>query len=244
MTRKLSGKFDIGLMVVTVGLALFGVLMVYSASSYSASVNYGNEFFYMYKQIFGDRKVTFDYVASVELRGMVNFDLSRTYSKSSMSSKKMGTIMGDLWQNEPAFFRSDYYVITYKEYIAAVQKAESERDAGIICHYEEGMYLFNVEGKDALNGKNVLVLGKPSPSSTAVISQMICSGYKLTSTARKEHRLRRHGYEFTFSGLEDPVLNNALLAKIDSETIQCIGRARLIWNDCRVLVAGLPVENY
>lgn len=51
--RKISGKLDIGLIVVTVGLALFGVLMVYSASSYNAEVNYGNEFFYMYKQIIG-----------------------------------------------------------------------------------------------------------------------------------------------------------------------------------------------
>ena len=35
------------------GLVLFGIIMVYSASSYNAEVNYGNEYYYMYKQIIG-----------------------------------------------------------------------------------------------------------------------------------------------------------------------------------------------
>ena len=47
------GRIDIPLAVVTVGLLAFGVLMVYSASMYNAEVNYGNEYFFMYKQIFG-----------------------------------------------------------------------------------------------------------------------------------------------------------------------------------------------
>ena len=51
--RETGGKPDFVLTVVTVLLVLFGVVMVYSASSYNAEVNYGNRFFYMYKQIFG-----------------------------------------------------------------------------------------------------------------------------------------------------------------------------------------------
>ena len=38
---------------VTAGLLAFGVLMVYSASSYNGEVNYGNEYFFMFKQLFG-----------------------------------------------------------------------------------------------------------------------------------------------------------------------------------------------
>ena len=34
-------------------LVLFGIVMVYSASSYNASINYGNEYYYMTKQIIG-----------------------------------------------------------------------------------------------------------------------------------------------------------------------------------------------
>ncbi len=50
---KTKGKFDWILLGVTVCLVLFGIVMVYSASSYSAEVNYGNKYFFMYKQIFG-----------------------------------------------------------------------------------------------------------------------------------------------------------------------------------------------
>ena len=51
--EKLRGEYDFILTAVTVLLVLFGVVMVYSASSYNAEVNYGNKYFYMYKQLFG-----------------------------------------------------------------------------------------------------------------------------------------------------------------------------------------------
>lgn len=50
---KEKGGFDFVLLFTTLGLVLFGVVMVYSASSYNAQVNYNNQFFYMFKQIFG-----------------------------------------------------------------------------------------------------------------------------------------------------------------------------------------------
>ena len=48
-----SGLPDIPFAVVTLGLLAFGVLMVYSASMYNGEVNYGDRYFFMYKQIFG-----------------------------------------------------------------------------------------------------------------------------------------------------------------------------------------------
>ena len=47
------GKIDKVLLFSIVGLTLFGVIMVYSASSYYAKVNYGNEYYYLIKQIIG-----------------------------------------------------------------------------------------------------------------------------------------------------------------------------------------------
>ena len=44
---------DVPLFVVTVLLLAFGVVMVYSASSYNAEIHYGSEYFFMFKQIFG-----------------------------------------------------------------------------------------------------------------------------------------------------------------------------------------------
>lgn len=47
------GRGDKPLLLAVTALALFGVLMVYSASSYSAKLNYGNEYYYLIKQVIG-----------------------------------------------------------------------------------------------------------------------------------------------------------------------------------------------
>lgn len=44
---------DLSIPVVTLLLAAFGVLMVYSASSYTAKTQYGDEFYFMKKQLLG-----------------------------------------------------------------------------------------------------------------------------------------------------------------------------------------------
>lgn len=49
----MKGKADIKLAITTVILVIFGVIMVYSASMYSAQYNYGTKCFFMYKQILG-----------------------------------------------------------------------------------------------------------------------------------------------------------------------------------------------
>ena len=53
MADKKTNKIDVPLLVVTVLLVGFGILMVYSASSYSAQINYGNKYYYMFKQMIG-----------------------------------------------------------------------------------------------------------------------------------------------------------------------------------------------
>jgi len=52
-TYQKHGKIDIPLLIVTLLIVAFGVVMVYSASMYSAYLHYGNPFFYMWKQIIG-----------------------------------------------------------------------------------------------------------------------------------------------------------------------------------------------
>ena len=46
-------KPDVVLYIVTVLLVCFGIVMVYSASMYSAQKNYGSEYYFMFKQIVG-----------------------------------------------------------------------------------------------------------------------------------------------------------------------------------------------
>lgn len=46
-------KIYFSVFFIVLGLVSFGAIMVYSASSYSAAYHYGNEYFFLYKQIFG-----------------------------------------------------------------------------------------------------------------------------------------------------------------------------------------------
>lgn len=52
-TRDIRRRGEIGILAVTVALAAFGVLMVYSASYYSAQEQTGDAFFFMKKQLIG-----------------------------------------------------------------------------------------------------------------------------------------------------------------------------------------------
>lgn len=49
----IHGKLDVPLMIAVIGLVVFGIVMVYAASSYTAEVYYNNKYYYMFKQIFG-----------------------------------------------------------------------------------------------------------------------------------------------------------------------------------------------
>ena len=51
--KNTTGRSDIPLIAVTAALVMFGVLMVYSAGSYSGARFYGSEFYYVYKQLVG-----------------------------------------------------------------------------------------------------------------------------------------------------------------------------------------------
>ncbi len=51
--KRIFSKREVAVIFLVLGLALFGCLMVFSASSYSAAYHYGNKFFFLFKQLFG-----------------------------------------------------------------------------------------------------------------------------------------------------------------------------------------------
>ena len=53
LKSKAEGSFDVVLLISMLILVGFGVVMVYSASSYSAEINYGSKYYFMYKQLIG-----------------------------------------------------------------------------------------------------------------------------------------------------------------------------------------------
>ena len=48
-----KGVHRYGIFLLAIGLSLFGLLMIYSASSYMADINYGDKFFFVKKQLIG-----------------------------------------------------------------------------------------------------------------------------------------------------------------------------------------------
>jgi len=53
MKNKLISKREILVVALVLALVVFGCIMVYSASSYSAEYKYKNEYFFLFKQLFG-----------------------------------------------------------------------------------------------------------------------------------------------------------------------------------------------
>lgn len=54
LTRRLTPRYcDLKLLLAVLGLSIFGILMIYSASKYNASVHYGDAFYYTIKQLIG-----------------------------------------------------------------------------------------------------------------------------------------------------------------------------------------------
>lgn len=68
MTKK---KINVKLLFLVIGITVFGILMIYSASSYSSEVNYGDDFFFVKKQLLG---LVFGVIAMI---GMFFFDYHR-----------------------------------------------------------------------------------------------------------------------------------------------------------------------
>jgi len=48
-----KNKYILTLIITTLAIAIFGCVMVYSASKYAATVQYNNQFFYLKKQVIG-----------------------------------------------------------------------------------------------------------------------------------------------------------------------------------------------
>jgi len=114
--------------------------------------------------------------------------------------------------------------------------------------YEEefqgsGIHFGNAEGVDELNGDNLLVVGTPHLND--FIYRLIgCSlGMEVNEDWLAETRITYHGYEFEFMTFRNEALRSLQLYFISKELEQCIGRARLLRNDCEVvLLSNFPCE--
>jgi hypothetical protein len=126
-------------------------------------------------------------------------------------------------------YKDDYKMITFLKY-------EEEFEAS-------GLHFGNAEGYDFLNGQNILVLGTPHLQEF-VYKLIGCHlGINVCEEKMAVRRIRYRLYQFCFMTYKNEQLRELQLYFISKELEQCIGRARLLRNDCTVLVfSNFPVE--
>ncbi len=125
--------------------------------------------------------------------------------------------------------QKEYQMITFKKY-------EEELNA-------LGLHFGNAEGVDRLSGKNLIIVG--TPHLDEMIYRLIgCHlGIEIGQEVLAVRKVRANGYEFNFMTYNGEELRGLQFYFIHKELEQCIGRARLLRNDCKVLVlSNFPCE--
>lgn len=125
--------------------------------------------------------------------------------------------------------KKDYQMITFMKFEKEFQTS--------------GLHFGNAEGVDFLNGKNLLVLGTPHLSEFVYKLIGCYLGMEVNQDVLSVRRVRYKDYEFNLMSYKGEDLRLLQMYFISKELEQCIGRARLLRNDCKVLVlSNFPCE--
>lgn len=187
----------------------------------------------------------------IVLSATVEAELYRKYFKRRRIIEypyKKAKYQGNLTQMT-AYSMSRQYIQNNKEKLKAYLKPlQEEYQLITFMKYEEefhalGLHFGNAEGVDCLSGKDIMVVG--TPHLDEMVYQLI--GYHLGMEVEQEvlavRRIIYNGYQFNFMTYKGEELRNLQLYFIHKELEQCIGRARLLRNDCKVLVlSNFPCE--
>lgn len=105
------------------------------------------------------------------------------------------------------------------------------------------LHFGNAEGIDRLSGENVIVVGTPHLSEFVYKLIGYHLGMEIQTDVLAMRRIQYKDYEFNFMTYKNEALRNLQTFFIGKELEQCIGRARLLRNDCTVLVlSNFPCE--
>ena len=101
-------------------------------------------------------------------------------------------------------------------------------------------------GLDSLKGQDICVVGTPHVSEIVYLLFANALGLKpkLNDATMHYTKIKRNGFEYFFNTYSnDLLLREIQISIIESELIQSIGRARLLRNDCTVVVlSNLPIQ--
>lgn len=104
----------------------------------------------------------------------------------------------------------------------------------------------NSAGTNALEGKDIAIIGTPYKNEESYKLAACYLGADVNQqqdAAPKRRRVQYKGYEFLITTYKQELLREVQLYSIESELEQCIGRARLLRQDCTVyLFSAFPCE--
>ena len=175
------------------------------------------------KLVFGDRMIWVD-LGEVELKGNIVQYPQKSFSRFQIKENKdliplSQNIIGEL------------PTITYK---SLASKFNTIATFG------------STSGLDEYGGQNIAVIGTPHVSEIVYLLFANALGLKpkLNDATMHYTKIKRNGFEFYFNTYSsDLLLREIQIYIIESELLQAIGRARLLRNDCTVVVlSNLPIQ--
>ena len=140
-----------------------------------------------------------------------------------------------------------------KEIISFYREYEAKRAVNSI-----GVYFGRAIGLDGLKGKNIAIIGTPfdNPLGYELVCCHLYGPSVVNGQRMTRQRVKHKGKSFILNTYSQPDLQRYMLYVIDSKLEQCIGRARLLRENCTVylfssfpccqaeLISGDYLENY
>lgn len=106
-----------------------------------------------------------------------------------------------------------------------------------------GIHFGNAEGVDRLKGRNLIVIGTPHQNEFVYKLTGYHLGMAVDQDTLAVRRIRSGGYEFNLMTYKGEELRELQMYYIRKDLEQCIGRARLLRNECEVVVLpNFPCE--
>lgn len=177
---------------------------------------------YIYKLLFGNRLEFID-IGEVEKKGKLIQYPQWSFSRYRMQKDDQLIQMAKI-------IAGDKPVITFK---------------GYDIYFPNCVATFgNLTGIDALSGKDIVIVGTPhiNPTSYLLYAHALKVNPLPSNTSMRYMQVRRNGMEFYMFTFDDEGLREIQLYLIESELLQAVGRARLLRQECTVIVmSSMPL---
>lgn len=175
----------------------------------------------LYQKVYPNRAIDFHECPKAEYKGHIFQYTDSSYSRYAFQNNyDKIRLLKELCR--------DTTVITFKD-------IEKE----FITHYHFG----NVEGINALKGKDLSVVGLPNLDEVVYGLYAMRAGASLAKVHMYPQRITYQNKSFFLNTYKDETLRMVQTWLLSSQLEQAVGRARLLREDCRVFVyAGFPVE--